>query len=545
MDLKQNNLTKKAMKVSAGALATLSILSNSAFALSPRDIVKKAKSLVAPTVAAVATTAAAASVIGVTGVLVWKLIDLKGEEVEVPIDINDLIDKIDLTTRKKMLESFKSVGECLRLEEKEAFKRSCASLEKNVREDDYESKFEENYKKTFLCCMGFALGVQPFTDNNDNRTLSNEERILNCIKSAIEDGKINVPNKPQSMGEQQPEENKGTLGVNKEESVGQIDPASQPVKVEDEGTVFANVKTEILDVTTEENEAEEEDTQTTETDEEKSVVSETVEDKSKQEADAKSEEEQKVGSDTAAEEKKTEESSVEKAPVEENNTPVVDEAKKEDKLPEEVTTVDKGVSKEEAKPLTEKERKKAEKEEKAKKKAEENARKQAEKAENAKLEELKNKINNVNLKGLNAGAAEALLVGKDCYADQLLSILNENVTKNESRIVNSLKGIVNIGSNGNRGMTVFEEAYRSVNNIMLSIESADLLEKDETYIEIYGNCSSDVRKKIKNVIESLNDFSKKCLKMDRNEEDVKILVNDLKAYNEKMLNELKTYNKKC
>lgn len=543
MDLKQNNLTKKAMKVSAGALATLSILSNSAFALSPRDIVKKAKSLVAPTVAAVATTAAAASVIGVTGVLVWKLIDLKGEEVEVPIDINDLIDKIDLTTRKKMLESFKSVGECLRLEEK-AFKPSYASLEKNVKEDDYESKFEEKYKKTFLDHMGLALGVQPFTDNNDNRTLSNEERILNCIKSAIEDGKINVPNKPQSMGEQQPEENKGTLGVNKEESVGQIDPASQPVKVEDEGTVFANVKTEILDVTTEENEAEEEDTQTTETDEEKSVVSETVEDKSKQEADAKPEEKQEVDPN-ADEEKKTEESSVEKAPVEENNTPVVDEAKKEDKLPEEVTTVDKGVSKEEAKPLTEKERKKAEKEEKAKKKAEENARKQAEKAENAKLEELKNKINNVNLKGLNAGAAEALLVGKDCYADQLLSILNENVTKNESRIVNSLKGIVNIGSNGNRGMTVFEEAYRSVNNIMLSIESANLLEKDETYIEIYGNCSSDVRKKIKNVIESLNDFSKKCLKMDRNEEDVKILVNDLKAYNEKMLNELKTYNKKC
>lgn len=329
MDLKQNNLTKKAMKVSAGALATLSILSNSAFALSPRDIVKKAKSLVAPTVAAVATTAAAASVIGVTGVLVWKLIDLKGEEVEVPIDINDLIDKIDLTTREKMLESFKSVGECLRLEEK-AFKSSYVSLEKNVKEDDYESKFEENYKKIFLDYMGLALGVQPFTDNNDNRTLSNEERILNCIKSAIEDGKINVPNKPQSMGEQQPEENKGTLGVNKEESVGQIDPASQPVKVEDEGTVPANVKTEILDVTTEENEAEEEDTQTTETDEKKSVVSETVEDKSKQEADAKSEEEQKVGSDTAAEEKKTEELPAKEAPVEENNTPVNDQAELED-----------------------------------------------------------------------------------------------------------------------------------------------------------------------------------------------------------------------
>ena len=277
MDLKQNNLTKKAMKVSAGALATLSILSNSAFALSPRDIVKKAKSLVAPTVAAVATTAAAASVIGVTGVLVWKLIDLKGEEVEVPIDINDLIDKINLTTREKMLESFKSVGEYLRLEEKEAFKRSYASLEKNVREDDYESKFEENYKKPFLCCMGFALGVQPFTDNNDNRTLSNEERILNCIKSAIEDGKINVPNKPQSMGEQQPEENKD---IPKEESVVQTDSASQSVEVKDEET---KAKAEILDVTTGENEAEEENTQATEENEEKGAAPATVEDESKQE----------------------------------------------------------------------------------------------------------------------------------------------------------------------------------------------------------------------------------------------------------------------
>ena len=330
MDLKQNNLTKKAMKVSAGALATLSILSNSAFALSPRDIVKKAKSLVAPTVAAVATTAAAASVIGVTGVLVWKLIDLKGEEVEVPIDINDLIDKIDLTTRKEMLESFKSVGECLRLKEKEAFKRSYASLEENVKEDDYESKFEENYKKTFLCCMGLALGVQPFTDNNYNRTLSNEERILNCIKSAIEDGKINVPNKPQSMGEQQPEENKGTLEVNKEEPVVQEEHNSASQSVEGGEVVSANVKTEILDVTTEENEAGEENTQATETDEEKSVVSETVEDKSKQEADAKSGEEQKVGSDTADKEKKTEEPSAEKAQVGENNTPVNDQAELED-----------------------------------------------------------------------------------------------------------------------------------------------------------------------------------------------------------------------
>lgn len=351
MDLKQNNLTKKAMKVSAGALATLSILSNSAFALSPRDIVKKAKSLVAPTVAAVATTAAAASVIGVTGVLVWKLIDLKGEEVEVPIDINDLIDKIDLTTRKKMLESFKSVGECLRLEEKEAFKRSYASLEKNVREDDYESKFEENYKKPFLCCMGFALGVQSFTDNNDNRTLSNEERILNCIKSAIEDGKINVPNKPQSMGEQQPEENKD---IPKEESVVQPDPALQPV--EDEGTVSSKAEVEIGETPTEEDGTEKQkDIQATEENEGEDVAPVTVEDKSKQEVDAKSGEEQKVGSDTAAEEKKTEESSVEKAPVEENNTPVVDEAKKEDKLPEEVITVNKEVGKE-RKPLTKKEK---------------------------------------------------------------------------------------------------------------------------------------------------------------------------------------------
>ena len=327
MDLKQNNLTKKALKVSAGALATLSILSNSAFALSPRDIVKKAKSLVAPTVAAVATTAAAASVIGVTGVLVWKLIDLKGEEVEVPIDINDLVNKIDLTTREKMLESFKSVGEYLRLKEKEGFKRSYASLEENVKEDDYESKFKETYKEKFLGCMGLALGVQPLTDNSDNRTPSNGERILNCIKSAIEEGKINVPNKPQSMGEQQSEENKGALEVNKEESVVQPDPASQSVEVKDEET---KAKAEILDVTTGENEAEEENTQATEENEEKGAAPATVEDESKQEADAKPEEEQEVASN-ADEEKKTEKLPAEKAPeAEENTASVKDQAELED-----------------------------------------------------------------------------------------------------------------------------------------------------------------------------------------------------------------------
>lgn len=520
MDLKQNNLTKKAMKVSAGALATLSILSNSAFALSPRDIVKKAKSLVAPTVAAVATTAAAASVIGVTGVLVWKLIDLKGEEVEVPIDINDLIDKIDLTTREKMLESFKSVGECLRLEEK-AFKSSYVSLEKNVKEDDYESKFEENYKKIFLDYMGLALGVQPFTDNNDNRTLSNEERILNCIKSAIEEGKINVPNKLQLIEGQQPEENESTPEINKEESVVQTDSASQSVEVKDEET---KAKAEILDVTTGENEAEEENTQATEENEEKGAAPATVEDESKQEADAKPEEEQEVDSNTAAEEKKTEELPAKEAPVEENNTPVVDEAKKEDKLPEEVTTVDKEVSKEEAKPLTKKEKKEAEK---AKLKE-----------QNTKLKNLKKDIENVKLEELDAEGAKALLTGKECYAKQLLSILNEDVTKNKN-IVNSLDAIVNLGSGeNNNGMTIYEEMYDFVGSIKDSIDMAEVSKE----FKFYGNCHQEIRENVRLVINSLFDFSEKCFKEydNKSKRSIDDIIKKVKERNNRLVNVAKS-----
>lgn len=199
MDLKQNNLTKKAMKVSSGALAALSVFSNSAFALSPNDILKKAKTMVVPAVVTTATAAAAVSVLGLTGVLIWKIPSLMSEKTEVVVSdelIGGIANKIDLATKEKMLTSFDEVRECLGLkkDEKGIFSKLKEDLDTNINKDEYREKFEDNCG-CFFSSVRLLLGEKLFpgknkTGKNKNGKLSESEKsflndVVGKIKAAV------------------------------------------------------------------------------------------------------------------------------------------------------------------------------------------------------------------------------------------------------------------------------------------------------------------------------------------------------------------------
>lgn len=199
MDLKQNNLTKKAMKVSSGALAALSVFSNSAFALNPNDILKKAKTMVVPAVVTTATAAAAVSVLGLTGVLIWKIPSLMSEKTEVVVSdelIGGIANKIDLATKEKMLTSFDEVRECLGLkkDEKGIFSKLKEDLDTNINKDEYREKFEDNCG-CFFSSVRLLLGEKLFpgknkTGKNKNGKLSESEKsflndVVGKIKAAV------------------------------------------------------------------------------------------------------------------------------------------------------------------------------------------------------------------------------------------------------------------------------------------------------------------------------------------------------------------------
>ena len=192
MDLKQNNLTKKAMKVSSGALAALSVFSNSAFALNPNDILKKAKTMVVPAVVTTATATATVSVLGLTGVLVWKIPSLMSEKTEVVSDklIGEIANKIDLATKKKMLESFDKVREHLGLE-KEGFS-DFYNLLKKVEEKDYGTNFEKIYEGKFFFCVRAMLREgclhkrEEETNDAEKTILSNSvDKIKSLIRNRV------------------------------------------------------------------------------------------------------------------------------------------------------------------------------------------------------------------------------------------------------------------------------------------------------------------------------------------------------------------------
>ena len=191
MDLKQNNLTKKAMKVSSGALAALSVFSNSAFALNPNDILKKAKTMVVPAVVTTATATATVSVLGLTGVLVWKIPSLMSEKTEVVVSkeeidkiISEVASKINLATKETMLGSFSAIRECLELkkDEKEIFSYLNGNLNINVSENRDGSKNYTNFFKF----VKLLLREKLFPGRKGELSKS-EDRFLNDVVDKIKD----------------------------------------------------------------------------------------------------------------------------------------------------------------------------------------------------------------------------------------------------------------------------------------------------------------------------------------------------------------------
>ena len=468
MDLKQNNLTKRAMKVSAGALATLSILSNSAFALSPRDIVKKAKDVAVPTVVSAATTAATASVIGLTGVLIWKLPSLMGEKAKVisDKDISNIISKINLASKENMITSLNNVKECLGLKDEDLLRKDESLFYKYVgriricvKETEYESKFEGNkgYKNCFLNGIRFMLGTKYFPNS---KHLSDDDRecisiIINEIENAIEHGGIEVPKK-QSKDQKTP-------GSSPSEQKSKQNEKSTSTKVEAE-TIESNAS---------------EEAQVTENESKEEVKENEAEVKDEPEKPAESAA-PAVGSEgkEKTEDKKVEESSVEISEVTENKAELKDNS-------EEPAPVEAGSEVEEPKKLTEEE-KKTEAEQKEKMDA----------AANKNLVNLSDEIKKRKLV-LGEGAAEYV----SNSIDKLLEIIVGDNIEDFKETSDLVRKLLDTKTN-NSIEFMFDRIH-----IMYSLSMNDKMGKIDK--GFYGSLNDSLKDNVYDVIKNMYSFTKK------------------------------------